>query len=999
MITKQELQKIAEYIKRLSVRDTQFKKLSAVDDTTEVPVVHDNENRLVYMAAIATYVINNIDLASMNLNVDGLNGTTLASILSWLYTVATTPRDGNGDQITAASILYNKNDDEDDPMTVAQALNTLFGDLDELNNKEWGSGLTDDQAELLQTLSSINFNSLVKGVADFRTYSSSFNRNWVQLYTAKAISDALEDFKVNQIGVEDNLESTSTGKALSANQGRILKAAVNLLISKLASLAFESGPPTSSELWQTSGMVQVTLINNTPAHVRITSDGANNSITIPAYTGGSAEITIWPVGNSFLRSLSYSIGNGAFVAVPIENKRVQKFTIFNITDDITVYVQGESSAPKEYGVILPTGTVMNYLTFDPAITSETTVLEGSDLKTTATVTGDAIPYIYESISIKEGSSANARTETFYFNNDNLACSIDFNNIDMPNTTDKLVFSVTTRSLSESYNVTGLELGQGYSWSNPDTELAPNSRYENEITARNGYILSSVTCNGTAVTVTNNRTALIVIDPVTSNVIISVTTVYTGGSGVKYNVLLAASSSNITLSPPGQVDRNGTYEGALTPDSGYGYPVEGFVSLVDELGEGLVQSPQTYDTLTYSASTGSIKITGICCDIYVKAIASTPVSTSTRRIALKLMNVVASDIVNSVTTGTDADFGYPLIFADSSQAFSVTLSGDDATMNGDVTVKIGGITRFKQRSAIEDDGVYSENGISFDSEDGTLTINSSVFAEYDGRINIIATARTGVVTLTANSAISGKTINNNTLTFTETEAGSGVYKASVSGLTSITQFSLFINDSHLVSVDFGGVPIVSASIPGSSSIYLFYQIFQGCTSLELISGMVIRDSITSLSSTFSGSTVLAKIDGLYSWDVSNVTRISNIFNGIAMNAFDLEDWETTSSLVSVGNLVGTRNTSVVVRLGNFDTSGIQAGQQLIFNGAAHLVKLSCIAVTPPSVNTTANCNILSAIASNGWLLDNTIYVPNTLVYDGDTSAWHGYEFIFENINNG
>jgi len=75
MLTKQDIQRIAEYLKRLSVRDTEFPITSIIDENTRIPVIYNDRNRLIYLAVLVDYVIKNINVGSMPISIDGIDST------------------------------------------------------------------------------------------------------------------------------------------------------------------------------------------------------------------------------------------------------------------------------------------------------------------------------------------------------------------------------------------------------------------------------------------------------------------------------------------------------------------------------------------------------------------------------------------------------------------------------------------------------------------------------------------------------------------------------------------------------------------------------------------------------------------------------------------------------------------------------------------------------------------------------------------------------------
>lgn len=106
MITKQDLQKILAIIAKQSMKDTQFPAAKALTGDESVAVVQGGNNRLTTMIQLVNYVAKAVNVSDAVVDVPGWKRGTVKQLLSDLYTLATAPRDENGDPITAETLSY-----------------------------------------------------------------------------------------------------------------------------------------------------------------------------------------------------------------------------------------------------------------------------------------------------------------------------------------------------------------------------------------------------------------------------------------------------------------------------------------------------------------------------------------------------------------------------------------------------------------------------------------------------------------------------------------------------------------------------------------------------------------------------------------------------------------------------------------------------------------------------------------------------------------------------
>lgn len=105
--TRQDLQKISNYLGRLSVKDSQFKKLDNVAGSDLLTMLHDGKNVTATIASLLSYVQDNMSLASIPVSISGLSSTTLLGVLNDIYSLASTPQTPDGTKLHVNNIKCN----------------------------------------------------------------------------------------------------------------------------------------------------------------------------------------------------------------------------------------------------------------------------------------------------------------------------------------------------------------------------------------------------------------------------------------------------------------------------------------------------------------------------------------------------------------------------------------------------------------------------------------------------------------------------------------------------------------------------------------------------------------------------------------------------------------------------------------------------------------------------------------------------------------------------
>ena len=270
----------------------------------------------------------------------------------------------------------------------------------------------------------------------------------------------------------------------------------------------------------------------------------------------------------------------------------------------------------------------------------------------------------------------------------------------------------------------------------------------------------------------------------------------------------------------------------------------------------------------------------------------------------------------------------------------------------------------------------------------------------GDIMIVATARTGTVTVKASAQLNLK-INNMIPDETVSTVGNDtIYTYELSGLESLTSIKTginygtnnFINATSLVEVDFGGVPLKNSYSDGQ----VFAQIFQGCTNLTKVKNIVLHTVTQSaINGIFASCTRLTEITGLNTWDVELATSMANTFSGVPITTLDISGW-VCNNITSVASMFST-SALTNLTIGYFNTGTIpdtNANIAMALNISGSAATIHCITKTPPTLN--PNNNWLQCRSSNQpYTSSKKVYVKcpvNCLAAYSAGAGWNnvGYD---------
>lgn len=248
--------------------------------------------------------------------------------------------------------------------------------------------------------------------------------------------------------------------------------------------------------------------------------------------------------------------------------------------------------------------------------------------------------------------------------------------------------------------------------------------------------------------------------------------------------------------------------------------------------------------------------------------------ASKKVVYKLLNYTPPTGASS----SNNPFGYYEETLNTAADLIKTLATNNATANGDLTVKSGGVVKFNQRTATLSDTVYSQNGITFDTSTGELTIPTSVLGGLTDDLIIEATACTGIVTVKASESGVTATIEGTTITCS-TSNGDGTYSGSASGITSINSMS-FSDKTKIVSIDFGGAKFTGSTLASA---------FSGCTALTQFKGLVVTGSVTSLASMFENCSSLISLEAI-GWNMPSLTSLyAFLYKASNITKFDASTW--------------------------------------------------------------------------------------------------------------
>jgi len=122
--TKQDLQKILDYIRKQSIADSEFPQTTSVSSTAEVPILSDGANKRVTVKQMADAAGKFMNLSNVPINIEKATAKNLKSLLEDLVSAANT---GNKlESLNAVNHIYHYTDNGQDIHNVEQALNLIF---------------------------------------------------------------------------------------------------------------------------------------------------------------------------------------------------------------------------------------------------------------------------------------------------------------------------------------------------------------------------------------------------------------------------------------------------------------------------------------------------------------------------------------------------------------------------------------------------------------------------------------------------------------------------------------------------------------------------------------------------------------------------------------------------------------------------------------------------------------------------------------------------------
>lgn len=266
--------------------------------------------------------------------------------------------------------------------------------------------------------------------------------------------------------------------------------------------------------------------------------------------------------------------------------------------------------------------------------------------------------------------------------------------------------------------------------------------------------------------------------------------------------------------------------------------------------------------------------------------------STVNVVYKLLNISAPS-----TATQDQVWGYYKEAVDKSAEFNKELTViQGAALNNDLTVKSGGVVKYKYGG--------SNNATGYAFSDGTLTITAAALALLTDDLIIEATACTGTVTVKASESGVTATIGGTTITCS-TSNGDETYSGSASGITSINSMS-FSDKTKIVSIDFGGAKFTGSTLASA---------FSGCTALTQFKGLVVTGSVTSLANMFENCSSLISLEAI-GWNMPSLTSLyAFLYKASNITKFDASTWYAPN----VANLHGMF--ASCKKLEEIDISGI------------------------------------------------------------------------------
>lgn len=395
------------------------------------------------------------------------------------------------------------------------------------------------------------------------------------------------------------------------------------------------------------------------------------------------------------------------------------------------------------------------------------------------------------------------------------------------------------------------------------------------------------------------------------------------------------------------------------------------------------------------------------------LSGTAAAVASKKVVYKLLNYTPP----SSASPSNNPFGYYEETLNTAADLIKTLATNNATANGDLTVKSGGVVKFDQSTATLSGTVYSQNGITFNTSNGELTIPTSVLGNLTDDLIIEATACTGTVTVKASESGVTATIGGTTITCS-TSNGDETYSGSASGITSINSMS-FSDKTKIVSIDFGGAKFTGSTLASA---------FSGCTALTQFKGLVVTGSVSSLASMFENCSSLISLEAI-GWNMPSLTSLyAFLYKASKITKFDASTWyapnvanlhgmfascnkleeidisgistkyvnanaPNTMDIAHMFHLSPNNSNFSLTKLtiGEFDTSNVTNIETFFWLTTSASVELHCKSRTVPNISSTPSLiwfGDQNQSNNNKKHMISSVYVP-TGCRDAYYDAWGGY----------
>jgi hypothetical protein len=149
-ITREDLLKILNFIRKESVKDTQFPQVKSLDDTDKIPVVAGVKNSIINLSDFMDVVASCIDLNKITTKVGELDAMSLQDALSEMLRYAKAEK-YNGTSLVAENVEYMVAG-YPNISKVSQALNYLFSWINNFTDNTFVIATEDKIKNYINTL-------------------------------------------------------------------------------------------------------------------------------------------------------------------------------------------------------------------------------------------------------------------------------------------------------------------------------------------------------------------------------------------------------------------------------------------------------------------------------------------------------------------------------------------------------------------------------------------------------------------------------------------------------------------------------------------------------------------------------------------------------------------------------------------------------------------------------------------------------------------------------